>query len=563
MNINRKFTAIAGVPLVGIVMFVALGWGSMQYLSGKTDHLMRDLVFPLVTQRMVTLNDLQSSIKNMLEADRDLHQAKIAEKEALVASEEEEFKKASQASMDNIGQVKRRMEKASQAFDEQETQVYAEFLALFAKWQGKTAKAIAYSNISEKHKFALRISYGSASRLFDEMREKIDKLTELQERRISQQLEAVTTGSRNVESDAEKMAAQSRWVIGLFLLIGLLVAAAILAVVFFVARSIRRPIVEAVENLSQTSASLSGASGQVSSTSQALAEGSSEQAASLEETSSTLEEMASMTRQNSENAKQADLLASEARESSNKGREAMGRMVSAIDAIKGSSDETAKIIKTIDEIAFQTNLLALNAAVEAARAGDAGKGFAVVAEEVRNLARRSAEAAKTTSELIESSQEKSAVGVKVAGEVETLLQEVNGSIEKVGNILNEVTAASDEQTQGIEQVNGAVGQMDQVTQRNAANAEETASASQELSSQAFTLDKIVQQLATLSGAVAGNANGHKKVEVARRVEHLAHNEPEGKNPLRKLIIAGAESKPTTTPKQYGKFSESDFEESKA
>ncbi len=224
-----------------------------------------------------------------------------------------------------------------------------------------------------------------------------------------------------------------------------------------------------------------------------------------------------MTQQNADNTKEADSLASGARDQSEKGSEAMGRMVSAIRDIKNSSNETAKIIKSIDEIAFQTNLLALNAAVEAARAGDAGKGFAVVAEEVRNLAQRSAEAAKNTSDLIADAQEKSEAGVGVAQEVETLLTEVNGAVEKVGDILKEVTAASAEQAKGVEQVNTAVAQMDQVTQSNAANAEETAAASQQLSSQAIQINDAVGNLETLVGGGGSNGRGHGKGSAA--LEH--------------------------------------------
>ena len=210
-----------------------------------------------------------------------------------------------------------------------------------------------------------------------------------------------------------------------------------------------------------------------------------------------------MTQQNADNTKQADSLAGDAGGQSEKGIEAMGRMLSAIKEIKSSSDETAKIIKSIDEIAFQTNLLALNAAVEAARAGDAGKGFAVVAEEVRNLAQRSAEAARNTSDLIADAQEKSVAGVNVAQEVEKVLAEVNAGVEKVGNILREVTAASAEQARGVEQVNSAVAQMDQVTQANAANAEQTAAAGQQLSSQAIELDGAVGNLQVIVGGKGG------------------------------------------------------------
>jgi methyl-accepting chemotaxis protein len=180
-------------------------------------------------------------------------------------------------------------------------------------------------------------------------------------------------------------------------------------------------------------------------------------------------------------------------------------MSTAIEDIKKSSDETAKIIKTIDEIAFQTNLLALNAAVEAARAGEAGKGFAVVAEEVRNLAQRSAEAARNTAEMIEGSVKNADNGVAISGEVATLLDEISGNNSKVNDLVGEISAASNEQAQGIDQINTAVGQMDQVTQSNAANAEESASASEELSAQAEQLSGMVDQLQTMVGGSSGNA----------------------------------------------------------
>jgi methyl-accepting chemotaxis protein len=171
----------------------------------------------------------------------------------------------------------------------------------------------------------------------------------------------------------------------------------------------------------------------------------------------------------------------------------MSRMSTSIQKIKESSDQTAKIVKTIDEIAMQTNLLALNAAVEAARAGEAGRGFAVVAEEVRNLAQRSAQAAKNTADMIGESVRNADDGVKIATEVSTSFDRIAGSSKKVNDLIAEIAAASKEQAAGIKQVNDAVSQMDKVTQQNAANAEESASASEELSSQAAELQAMVAQ----------------------------------------------------------------------
>ncbi len=304
------------------------------------------------------------------------------------------------------------------------------------------------------------------------------------------------TVKENVMTDEEMLltASKTRMAVITFSIIAFIIA---IFLAFFLTKGITKVLRNIIVSLSCGAEQVSAASEQVAMSSQNMAEGASEQASSLEEVSSSLEEMSSMTKQNAENAKQANISAIETRDAAANGATAMSRMSDAINQIKNSSDKTAKIIKTIDEIAFQTNLLALNAAVEAARAGEAGKGFAVVAEEVRNLAQRSAAAAKNTAELIEESQKNSENGVQVSNEVAAILDKIEIGVKKVTQIIEEVSVASKEQSQGIEQINTAISQMDKVTQSNAANAEESASASEELSGQAIELSEIVKVLRTI------------------------------------------------------------------
>jgi methyl-accepting chemotaxis protein len=264
---------------------------------------------------------------------------------------------------------------------------------------------------------------------------------------------------------------------------------------------------DALTQVAASSDQVASASGQISSGSQTLAQGASEQASALEEISSSLQEMTSMTKQNAANAQEGSSLSGMTHERTQRGVANMQRLSGAIDQIKQSSDQTAKIVKTIDEIAFQTNLLALNAAVEAARAGEAGKGFAVVAEEVRALAMRSAEAAKATAELIEGAVANANQGVALGHDVVVDLTDIAERVGKVREVMAEINAASEQQAQGIQQVNAAVEQMNGTTQQVAANSEESASASEELSSQAEVMKSLVGQfhLSTSGGYMRGSA----------------------------------------------------------
>jgi methyl-accepting chemotaxis protein len=282
-------------------------------------------------------------------------------------------------------------------------------------------------------------------------------------------------------------------------------------ITLFVARSIPRPFAKVIRHLSDAAEANVGSASLVSHNSTTLAEGASEQAAALEETSAALEEVSSMAKRNADSAGRAKSLAQQARSAAAAGTQDIKAMNVAMDAIKASSDGIAKIIKTIDEIAFQTNILALNAAVEAARAGEAGAGFAVVAEEVRALAQRSATAAKETAEKIEDSVAKSRHGAEVCTKVASGLQEIATKSREVDELVGEIATASNEQTQGIEQVNNAVSQMDKVVQTTAARAEEGASVAQELISQSTTVQQSVDELNLLIGG-GQKSSGHSVPE---------------------------------------------------
>jgi len=254
--------------------------------------------------------------------------------------------------------------------------------------------------------------------------------------------------------------------------------------------------------LRQGAEQVTAASSQVAGAAQSLSQGATQQAASLEETSASLEEISAMTRQNADNSQRAAALMGEVNRQIAQSNQALGAMVSSMNSIRDSSLKVAKIIKTIDELAFQTNILALNAAVEAARAGEAGMGFAVVADEVRSLAHRSAQAAKDTESLIEESGHNAAAGSAKVELVVAAIREITESVAKVKTLVDEVSAASQQQSQGINQVTQSVSQMEKGTQTTAATAEETAAASEELSAQAEMARGVVVQLETMVGGVS-------------------------------------------------------------
>ncbi len=306
------------------------------------------------------------------------------------------------------------------------------------------------------------------------------------------------------QSHAEQTATNSSYMITGGIVIAVLVA---VVISFLLASSITRPFKQIFRGLKTFSGSeldnvrkrfvevidgLKSGGEQVASASQQIAGGTSQQAASLEETSSSLEEMASMTKANADNSNQANTLMNETNQVVGQANSSMEELTVSMNGISKASEETSKIVKTIDEIAFQTNLLALNAAVEAARAGEAGAGFAVVADEVRNLAMRAADAARNTSDLIEGTVKKVVDGSDLVAKTNEAFQQVSESSTKVAALVSEISAASGEQSSGIDQINTAVLEMDKVVQSNAAGTEELSSQSEELNSMVRILVEIVE-----------------------------------------------------------------------
>jgi len=317
---------------------------------------------------------------------------------------------------------------------------------------------------------------------------------------IDRVVQDTTSENQRIEVKAEESITM-RTSIMLALALGVSLATIIYSALF--TRSIYQALKNVSDVLACASTQIADAATQVSASSQSLAEGANEQATSLEETSTALEEMSSMISLNADHSGNAKDIATATRQSAEIGVDEMGEMIDAMEAIKQSSNEISKIVKSIDEIAFQTNILALNAAVEAARAGEAGAGFAVVADEVRSLAQRAATAAKETSGKIDDAIQKSNVGVIITTKVKGSLHQIVDKARQVDQLIVEIATASKEQSSGIQQVNVAVSQMNKVTQANAAGAEETASASAELTAQAGELQNAVVKL---QGLINGSSS---------------------------------------------------------
>jgi methyl-accepting chemotaxis protein len=331
------------------------------------------------------------------------------------------------------------------------------------------------------------------------------KLSETYEKHRASVDEVVALADKQAKAD-EKVATDSQKRSFRLIVTG---AAMVLAGVYLAIYLLYRSTIPALRTIAEELATGAEqsllAAEQVARASQRLAEGSSEQAAAVEETSASLEEMSSMIHSTANNALQAKNMASEAQSAAQSGTSTMGEMTAAMKAIEQSSAEVAKIVKSIDEIAFQTNILALNAAVEAARAGEAGAGFAVVADEVRSLAQRSAAAAQETAEKIEAAIHNSRNGSQSLIKVGTAFTKIGEKVRQTDAFVAEIAMAAKEQALGIEQISAAIGQMSKVTQSSASNAEQSASAAEELSAQSGVHKGLTDRLREVVGLEASSA----------------------------------------------------------
>jgi methyl-accepting chemotaxis protein len=321
--------------------------------------------------------------------------------------------------------------------------------------------------------------------------------------------ENIAEVSRRIEEQVrttqEEMAAATLRLVAVSIGMGLFILLALCATIYgCLSWFVMKPVGRIVAGLDENASQVNAAAGDLSGAAHSLAEGAARGAASLEETSASLEEVSTMTRRNADSAVECNSLMGEVNMLVGQANSSMASQMTAMGEISRASEETSKIIKTIDEIAFQTNLLALNAAVEAARAGEAGAGFAVVADEVRNLAMRAAEAARNTATLIEGTVQKVKEGEAHLVRTNADFSGVADLAAKVGALVGEIAVASGEQTQGLDQINTAVAEIDRVTQQTAASSEEAASASEELNAQAKYLKNHVQELVSLLGGDRGN-----------------------------------------------------------
>jgi methyl-accepting chemotaxis protein len=479
LNLSRKF--ISGFLVTAFFTLVVgiLGISSAGTINGMLNSMYEN--------NLVRIKDVTNAEMQAVYHNRDLYDYII---------------EADKAGMDRIAKVLDEHEAKMQELLEKygktqltdpEKQALQQANTQWPAYLAAARKVMAFS-YEGKNAEAMVVMQGEASTAFQAYDDTLSKIVDIND---------VLGRKAYDDSDTEYYSARR-------IMVGLIIVALILSIGLgvFLTRSITEPINRIVDNLNASAGQVAAASLQISSASHALAADTSQQAAALEETATALEEMATMTRQNADNAEQAHSLSRETNVVVKQYDESMQQLMASMSEISKASEATAKIIKTIDEIAFQTKLLALNAAVEAAQAGEVGAGFAVVADEVRNLAMRAAEAARNTATLIEGTVKKVEDGSKIVTRAKGVFTDVGDSAVKVSTLVGDISTASNEQAIGVEQINRAITELDGVVQKNAANSEESAAASEELSAQAAQMKEAVAELMALIHGGDGSGDEH-------------------------------------------------------
>lgn len=467
LKVNQKLNVLIAIGAFFLVLVGLVGFGFIQKATNNTKTLYNDRVLPITWLSQVNnnINDIRNKIFQMATIN---NYARKQELKAAILKDRE--------SNDELW-----AKYESTKLDKYEVDNIAKYKELLAKYRPgqKRAMDLALANKNQES-----LAY------FTSIQPQADGVMS-----VAMDLTKYNTDvAKAIYEQNLKDAKLANLIAGLTIVFALIL---LVSIGMMISNMISKPIKDAIDGLSTGSDEVSSAASQVASASQALAEGASEQAAAVQETSSTLEETSSMVHQNRENTQQAATLARQTKQYAERSNDEMNEMARSMSELKNSSNEIAKIIKVIDEIAFQTNILSLNAAVEAARAGDAGKGFAVVAEEVRNLAQRSAQAAKDTTVIIESNIDLSEASVNIAKTVKDSVESIAEQATKVSDLLEEISVATNEQAQGVEQINKAVSQMEMALQSNASTADESAAASRSLQEQAISVRDIVDSLIVL------------------------------------------------------------------
>lgn len=520
MNLKKSIFIQITIFILSILILATLGIYSIFALQTKMHQVVEQRVLPFIDQDIYPLlskdmkdliekeiplfDRMQESIKLILEADRDLHQATMAESRFRLAQNDDMRQEASKFNEENIGQAYGRMQKASVMFTQKNTQeLYESFKKTFADWKAKT-RAIFESGSTD---------YEATTAAFNATRGYIDSIQESVENGLKEEYEQLHEKEKKllaavkmvgkekaaIEQTAEQTFHEVQMFFFSFIIGGLICLIVSIAFVVVLSTKLISQMREITTSLSGGAQQMNAASSQLTDASQALASSASEQAANIEEVVSSLDQIASMSKDNTENTTQGKTLIDQNKDVVKQASSSMRHLLAATKDIAEKSEAAGKIIKNIDEIAFQTNLLALNAAVEAARAGESGKGFAVVAEEVRNLAKRAGDAARETNIVLEAIAASVAKGTELTNETNDAFGKNEKLSASIGEIIEHINQASYEQSSNIDEINRVVSQLNTLTQNNASGAEQTASTTEELSSQAQVLMSVVDRLSAMSG----------------------------------------------------------------